>query len=128
MTPMLKKILIIEDDPDILAILDYILCAEGYEVVLSADGKACANLLEILPDVVLMDVRLKQPGQNGDRICLRLKSDAQTRCFPVVLLSAENDLAAISKTCGADGFLAKPFDIAALQQKVVDIISFNGTS
>lgn len=85
---MLKKILIIEDDADILAILDYILSAEGYEVVLSADGEACAHLLEIMPELILMDVRLKQPGQNGDRICLRLKSDAETRCFPVVLLSA----------------------------------------
>lgn len=122
---MLKKILIIEDDLDILTILNYILLREGYEVVLSADGGACAHLLEIRPDMILMDVRLKQPGENGDMICLRLKSDPETCCFPVVLLSAEDNLPAISKACGADGFLSKPFNVAALTQKVRDMMGFN---
>lgn len=118
---MQKKILIVEDDPDIRAILSYVLQAEGYEVVLSADGEACARLPEILPDLILLDVRLKQPGQNSDMICMLLKSDTETCCFPVFLLSAENDLAAISKSCGANGFLNKPFDAAALKQKVRDM-------
>jgi CheY-like chemotaxis protein len=81
---MLKKILVVEDDPDILEILSYILEAEGYEVVASEDGKACQHLLEILPDLILMDIRLKEPGQNGAMICDKLKSRLETRCFPVV--------------------------------------------
>jgi DNA-binding response OmpR family regulator len=98
---MLKKILIVEDDPDILDILSYILEAEGYDVVQSEDGKACEHLAEILPDLILMDIRLKEPGQNGDMICLRLKSASATSCFPVVLLSAEFALPALSEACGA---------------------------
>jgi two-component system, OmpR family, response regulator VicR len=119
---MPKKILIIEDDPDILEILNDILLSEGYEVVLSADGEACRHLPDIMPDLILMDVRLKQPGQNGDAICQQLKSDADTRCFPVLLLSAENDLHALSAACGANGFLSKPFDMKVLICRVRDMI------
>ena len=115
---MPKKILIIEDDPDIFEILNEILLTEGYEVVLSADGEACHHLPDIMPDLILMDVRLKQPGQNGDAICLKLKSDVATRCFPVMLLSAENDLRGLSKACGANGFLSKPFDVTTLLGQV----------
>jgi two-component system response regulator VicR len=119
---MLKKILIVEDDPYILEILTYILEAEGYDVVQSEDGEACEHLAEILPDLILMDIRLKEPGQNGDMICLWLKSQSDTRCFPVILLSAEFGLPELSKACGADGFISKPFDVPALTEKVREII------
>jgi two-component system, OmpR family, response regulator VicR len=122
---MPQKILIIEDDPDISDILNDILQTEGYDVVLSADGEACDHLPDIMPDLILMDVRLKQPGQNGDAICLQLKSDIHTRSFPVILLSAENDLRALSKACGANGFLSKPFDMTTLLCKVRDMIGKN---
>jgi two-component system response regulator VicR len=119
---MLKKILIVEDDPDILDILTYILEAEGYMVVQSDDGKACEHLAEILPDLILMDVRLKQPGQNGDMICRRLKSVPATRRFPVILLSAEFGLAQLSEACGADGFISKPFDLSLLKETVGEML------
>lgn len=122
---MSKKILIIEDDPDISEILNDILQTEGYDVVLSTDGEACRHLPDIMPDLILMDVRLKQPGQNGDAICLKLKSDVDTRCFPVMLLSAENDLRALCKACGANGFLRKPFDMDTLLFQVRDMIEKN---
>jgi len=119
---MLKKILVVEDDSHILEILTYILESDGYEVVQSEDGQACEHLLKILPDLILMDIRLKPPGQNGDMICLRLKSKSATRCFPVQLLSAEIGLQALSKACGADGFISKPFDLGVLKEKVHEII------
>ncbi|MGY3211506.1 response regulator [Mucilaginibacter sp. HD30] len=122
---MPKKILIIEDDADISEILNLILQTEGYEVVLSTDGEACHHLKDIMPDLILMDVRLKPPGQNGDAICMQLKSDVDTRCFPVMLLSAETDLRALSHACGANGFLSKPFDMAALLCQVKDMIGKN---
>jgi two-component system response regulator VicR len=121
-SPMLKKILVVEDDPEILDILTYILQAEGYEVVASEDGEACQHLPELLPDLILMDIRLKDPGQNGDLICLRLKSKLETRNFPVVLLSAEFDLPSLSKACGADGFISKPFELEVLTGKVREMI------
>ncbi|MEZ2336332.1 two-component system response regulator [Mucilaginibacter sp. RCC_168] len=119
---MRKKILVIEDDPDILELLSYILREEGYEVMGCEDGSACRHLLEILPDLILMDIRLKEPGQNGALICSQLKSHSATRCFPVVLLSAEFNLPALSKACGADGFISKPFDLEVLMEKVREIV------
>jgi two-component system response regulator VicR len=119
---MLKKILIVEDDPDILNVLNYILEAEGYDVIASEDGTACQHLLDIKPDLILMDIRLKEPGENGDKICLLLKSCLETRCFPVILLSAEFNLPALSKACGADGFISKPFDLDVLTGKVREMI------
>jgi len=119
---MLKKILIVEDDPDILEILSHIMESEGYEVVQSEDGQVCEHLDEILPDLILMDIRLKEPGRNGDMICLRLKSESSTSCFPVILLSAEFGLPELSKACGADGFISKPFDLELLTKKVHEMI------
>jgi two-component system, OmpR family, response regulator VicR len=119
---MPEKLLIIEDDPDILNILNYIFKTEGFEVVLSENGKEAEHLAEILPDLILMDVRLKHPGPHGDAICLRLKTGLNTRCFPVILLSAENGLREISHSCGADGFICKPFDIPEFIGKVREIL------
>jgi two-component system, OmpR family, response regulator VicR len=122
---MPRKILIIEDDPDIYEILNDILQMEGYDVVYSADGEACHHLPDIQPDLILMDVRLKQPGKNGDAICLQLKSDADTRCFPVMLLSAEDDLSTLSNACGANGFISKPFDMTTLLRQIRNLIEKN---
>lgn len=119
---MLKRLLIIEDDPDILEILNLIFNEEGYEVVLSENDEASYHLPEIMPDLILLDIRLKNSGQNGDAICARLKSQPDTKHLPVVLLSAEKDLAGISRSCGADGWIAKPFDIARLTSAVHTIL------
>ena len=119
---MSKKILVVEDDPDILEIVSYILQSEGYEVVQSEDGEACNHLPEIMPDLILMDIRLKAPGQHGDKICFQLKSRPETKCFPVILLSAEFDLPAISKASGADGFISKPFNLTVLTDKVRELL------
>jgi len=119
---MLKKILVVEDDPDISEMITYVLQEEGYEVVLSEDGEACQHLLEILPDLILMDIRLKEAGANGDIICGRIKSSSETRFFRVVLLSAEFDLPALSKACGADGFISKPFNLGEFTETVRGLI------
>jgi CheY-like chemotaxis protein len=70
---MLKKILVVEDDVDILEIVSFIL-EEEYEVVRSEDGEACEHLAGILPDLILMDIRLNGAESNGDVICLWLKA------------------------------------------------------
>jgi two-component system, OmpR family, response regulator VicR len=119
---MPKKILIVEDDPDILELLSYILNEEGYEIIKSTDGNVCQRLPEVLPDLILMDIRLKHPGQNGDKLCVQLKSHSETRCFPIVMLSAETNLPALSEACGADGFIRKPFDLDVLLRKVREMI------
>jgi two-component system response regulator VicR len=113
-----KKILIVEDDEDILDILRVIFLQEGYEVVLSVDGEETNHIAEIRPDIILLDVRLKNSGRNGAEICAQLKSGWETHDLPVVLLSAEAGLMQISKNCGADGYIGKPFDLHDLCHKI----------
>ncbi|UOE52481.1 response regulator [Mucilaginibacter sp. SMC90] len=119
---MPKKLLIIEDDLDIQAVLYYIFVEEGYEVELSENGDAAGDMAEPFPDLILMDVQLKGALKNGDAVCLLLKSVAATHDLPVILLSAECDLNLICKACGADGFLCKPFDVARLTGLVAELI------
>lgn len=113
-----KKLLIIEDDVDILQILDLIFCEEGYNVVLSETGSESWELSEMKPDLILLDLRLSTLGREGAEICTRLKSQPATCHIPIILLSAERDIKQVCKECGANDYLSKPFDIEQLSSMV----------
>jgi len=113
-----QKILIIEDDPAILDLLCYILSAEGYQVIASLHGTEADMLQEILPDLVLLDMRLHGVAKAGARICLRIKTNIYTRSIPVILISAEPDIQSIAKDCYADDYISKPFNIHDILSKV----------
>jgi len=76
-----------------------------------------------MPDVILLDVNLAGSPKRGDQICSELRKLDLTVPFPVMLLSAEKDLATLAATCMADGYMAKPFDIDKLIAKVEAIQS-----
>jgi CheY-like chemotaxis protein len=107
-----KKILIVDDEPDIRDILQIILEEEGYLTQTAADGGALDDLLGFQPDLVLLDVFLS--GVDGRAICRQLKSHSSTQHIPVVLLSAQGKAAATLAESGADAFLAKPFEMGVL--------------
>lgn len=113
-----KRILIIEDDPDILQILGIIFQEEGYEVILSDTGEETADIHLIIPDIVFLDVRLERSSKNGNVLCAELKAQPSTHHLPILLLSAENDIKQICAECGANGYITKPFDINILILKV----------
>ena len=115
---MIKKVLIIDDDRDILEILTFLLSEEGYEVIASTTGEEVENLTEIKPDLILLDLRLAGTSTSGQEICCKLKADPNTENFPVILISAEPDIKAIALNCGADDFIQKPFDIFDFSAKV----------
>jgi len=117
-----KKLLIIEDDSDILNILDCIFCEEGYKVVLSETGAESVDLSEMKPDLILLDLRLSGRGREGATICLHLKSQPATCHIPIILLSAERDIKQLCTVCGADNYLSKPFDIYQLSRMVKRIV------
>jgi two-component system phosphate regulon response regulator PhoB len=109
---MSKKILIIEDDLDILDMMDYILQDEGYEVTATLDCKPVEEIASLKPDLILLDNRL---GENsGSNACRELKTTATTAHIPVILVSANMHLAQLSMDSLADGYMAKPFDIQEL--------------
>jgi CheY-like chemotaxis protein len=105
-----KKIYIADDDPDILEVLTIILEGKGYQVIASSDGRSLSKLEDLdFPDLIFLDVRMS--GSDGSEICRMLKSRADTKSIPVVLISANRNLNEIGKDCGANDVISKPFDI-----------------
>ena len=103
------RILVVDDDPSVAALLVHGLTAEGFDVSLCTDGaQGLAQARLDLPDLILLDVDL--PGMNGDVVCQRLKEETLTQLIPIVLITGGTfggRLAAWQK--GADEFLTKPF-------------------
>ncbi len=120
---MPKKILVIDDDHDILEIIDIIFRQEGYDVILSDNGKAAENVGQIHPDLVLLDIRIAGSGKNGVDICAQIKSSPETQNLPVLLFSAEDDIAELTRRCGANGYIRKPFRAAHIIAKVNEILA-----
>jgi len=108
---MNKRILIIDDDEDILDILNTIFRDEGYDVIISNTGEAANHIHIIHPDIILLDVRIEGSPKRGNEICAEIKAEYPDSKLPVVLVSAETDLAMLANECGADFYIKKPFDI-----------------
>jgi DNA-binding response OmpR family regulator len=105
------KILVIDDDPSVRALVTDSLEFEGYEVCMAEDGFAGLRAIEAhKPDCVLLDVMM--PGLDGHQVLQRIRSAEQGSALPVVMLTAYSDDATAWQawTEGVDYFLAKPFD------------------
>lgn len=107
-----KRILIIEDNEDILELMQFVLEGAGFVVIPSEDSTPLSQLNELTPDLILMDNSLGDGS--GSLFCKQLKSNPGTAHFPIVLVSANTELDKMTLHSGADGFLAKPFDIDQL--------------
>jgi two-component system phosphate regulon response regulator PhoB len=113
---MAKKILVIEDDKDIRDTIVYVLEEEKYEVISSDNARILKRLVEIDPDLILLDNWLTdwKSDANGQQLSKGLKSDPATSNIPVIIVSAVNNIEEVSKAGDADGFLKKPFDLTEL--------------
>jgi len=115
---MRKKILVLDDDNDILEILTLLLEETGYEVkTLNCGDNVFDDIKEFQPDLILMDVMLA--GMDGRSICKDIKDNHLTSFLPVILVSGTHDLAKSLHLPGApNDFVAKPFDIDFLLSKI----------
>ena len=114
-----KKILVVDDDPDILDALRFMLEDAGYEVTTSEKGDYAENLHDTnggLPDVIILDVLLS--GKDGRLICQKLKGQDETRHIPIIMISAHPNARQSVTAVGADDFVAKPFDMDELLVKI----------
>ncbi len=113
----MKKITFADDDPGILDAVGMLLEMEGYQVRAISNGQ---HLLpseeESLPDIFILDIWMS--GFDGRELCKTLKKNELTKSIPVILISAGNDLKQSASESGADDFLAKPFEIDHLLQKI----------
>ena len=112
---MKKKILIFDDDQAILSVCRIILEKQNFHVEIRT---YCDNVIEDIittePSLILMDLWI--PVIGGENAIILMKNNGTTQHIPVILFSANTDIAKISKRVNANGFLRKPFEITALLQ------------
>jgi len=112
----LKKIMIADDDPGILDAVGIMLEYEGYEVDSTLNGSSLLTMNDKFADLLLLDIWMS--GVDGRDICRHLKKNPQTGNIPIVLISASKDIERSAMEAGADDFLAKPFEISDLLEKI----------
>ena len=112
-----KKILVVDDDPDILEFLRELLTDEGYIAVITDKAEYVEKLRAGgLPDLILIDVLLS--GEDGRKIVKHLKSQEATRHVPVIMFSAHPSAEETVRVAGADDFVAKPFELDEVLAKI----------
>ena len=120
---MSKKILIVDDEPNIVAALEFLLQRNGYEVLLAQDGDAALKQVEQhLPDLVLLDVMM--PLKSGYEVCQRLRERAGWRHIKIIMLSAKGREAEVNKglSLGADFYVTKPWSNKDLVAKIDELL------
>jgi DNA-binding NtrC family response regulator len=119
-----KKIIIFDDDEDILSICSYILEEQGWEVHTFTD---CNDITEkvagISPDVILMDNWI--PDAGGIIATQTLKKEETLKNIPVIYFSANSDIQLLAEHAGAESYLAKPFDLEELERVINSVLIHN---
>lgn len=121
---MEKRVLLVEDEPNIVEPLAFLLQRAGYEVIVRANGRQALDVaLSDLPDVVILDVML--PEMDGYEFLRRLRADARAADMPVLMLTAkgQREDRETALRCGADLFIRKPFanaDVIAAVEQLAD--------
>jgi DNA-binding response OmpR family regulator len=114
---MNKKILVIDDDQDILEPLTLILEEEKYKVLTAIKGEQTyKKIKDFRPDLILLDILMS--GSDGRTICAKLKHDSKTKDIPVILMSAHPGAEQDAVKCGANDFISKPFDTQDLLNSI----------
>ena len=122
--PGTPKVLVVDDDPVIVRLLEVNFEMEGFEVISAVDGvDGVEKARSQHPDIVVSDVMM--PKLNGIELCVALKSDDATREIPVVLLSAKAQVADIRAglDAGADDYITKPFEPLDLIDRVNKLLA-----
>jgi len=120
---MPKKVLIADDEPNIVRSLQFLMKREGFEVLVAADGEdALAQIAAHRPDVVLLDVMM--PKKNGYEVCQLVRANAEWQAIRVILLTAKGRDVDVEKgmAMGADAYVTKPFGTKELVARVKDIL------
>jgi DNA-binding response OmpR family regulator len=119
-----KKILIVDDEPNIVTALEYLLQKSGYEVLLAQDGGAALQQVEQhVPDLVLLDVMMSV--KSGYEVCQRMRERADWEHIKIVMLSAKGREAEVNKglSLGADFYVTKPFSNKDLVAKIDELLA-----
>ena len=120
---MNKKIMVVDDDPDILMTIRTVLEKDGYEVTSASCGKECLELLENngKPNIILLDIMM--PDINGWNVFASIREKPGCKKIPIVFITAKTDRYSLGfgKTT-ADDYITKPFEIHELKEKIDKIL------
>lgn len=120
---MSKKILIADDEPSIVAAVEFLLVRNGYEVHIARNGEEALKLVEARnPDLVLLDVMM--PVKSGYEVCMRMREREDWRHIKIIMLSAKGRDAEVIKglSIGADVYVTKPFSTRELMAKIKTLL------
>ena len=120
---MKEKILIVEDDKDILKMVEYNLKKEGYRTAYARDGEDAIEMAHSEhPDLILLDLML--PGIDGLEVCKQLKKESKTAGIPVIMVTAKSQESdkVVGLELGADDYVTKPFSVRELLARVKAVL------
>lgn len=120
---MAKKILIVDDEPNIVISLEFLMKKEGFEIAVAVDGdEALAKVASFNPDLVLLDVMM--PKKSGYEVCEALRADPARAGLKIVMLTAKGRDTEVAKglAIGADAYVTKPFSTKDLVSRVREML------
>jgi DNA-binding response OmpR family regulator len=120
---MTKKVLIVDDEPNIVMSLEFLMKKAGFEVAVATDGEeALAQVAKLSPDLVLLDVMM--PKKSGYEVCEALRADPARAGMKIVMLTAKGRETEVAKgmALGADAYVTKPFSTKDLVAQVTSLL------
>ena len=121
---MAHKVLVVDDEPNIVISLEFLMKKEGFEVAVAGDGEeALAKVASFNPDLILLDVMM--PKKSGFEVCEALRADPARAGLQIVMLTAKGRDTEVAKglALGADAYVTKPFSTKDLLAKVKDLLA-----
>ncbi len=121
---MTKRVLVVDDEPNIVLSLEFLMKREGYTVTTAADGDAALKAVETkVPDLILLDINM--PRRNGFDVCQTLRADPKYNDVKIMMLTAKGRDVDQEKglALGADDYVTKPFSTQEVVAKVAELLS-----
>lgn len=122
----MKKVLIADDEPNIVISLEFLMKREGFEVTVAPDGEAALQAMtDNTPDLILLDIML--PKKDGFEVCQQIRANLAWQGVKVVMLTAKGRDTEVTKglALGADVYMTKPFSTKDLVQQVKQLLGEN---
>lgn len=120
---MNKRILIADDEPNIVISLEFLMKREGFDVVVAADGEAAlSEMAARMPDLILLDVML--PKKDGFEVCQQIRANPAWQSVKIIMLTAKGRDTQIAKglALGADSYMTKPFSTKDLMAQIKQLL------
>ncbi len=121
---MSHRILIVDDEPNIVISLEYLMKKEGFEIAVATDGEAALRLAsEFRPDLILLDVMM--PKKSGFEVCESLRADSALAGVKIIMLTAKGRETEVTKglALGANAYITKPFSTKDLVAQIKSLLA-----